>query len=92
MLSHFVETSCSPILKDSSCTTTDATSAQRRKQEDVISSIHTKDVELQQLFRESFLRAGRITHLVQLLGWHKSYLKVNNYIYIGMSVVLLWLI
>lgn len=32
--------------------------------------------ELQTLFKESFLRTGRVTHLMQVLAWHPSYLDL----------------
>lgn len=35
-----------------------------------------KDEEITELFREAFLRTGRVSHFVQLLGWHKCYLKL----------------
>ncbi|RLN37428.1 hypothetical protein BBJ28_00014079 [Nothophytophthora sp. Chile5] len=34
------------------------------------------DDELVTLLRESFLRTGRVTHFVQILAWHKSYLAL----------------
>lgn len=38
--------------------------------------VDNQDEELSALFRASFLRAGRVTHLQQLLGWHKDYLAL----------------
>ncbi|KAF4323524.1 hypothetical protein BBI17_002513 [Phytophthora kernoviae] len=35
-----------------------------------------EDEELLTLFRESFLRTGRVTHFVQILAWHRSYLAL----------------
>ncbi|KAH7463071.1 hypothetical protein KRP22_001682 [Phytophthora ramorum] len=34
------------------------------------------DVELLSLLQESFLRTGRVTHLMQILAWHRSYLEL----------------
>ncbi|DAZ94326.1 TPA: hypothetical protein N0F65_012129 [Lagenidium giganteum] len=34
------------------------------------------DEEVNELFRDAFLRTGRVSHLIQLVSWHKSYLKL----------------
>uniref|UniRef100_A0AAV1TFN7 Uncharacterized protein n=1 Tax=Peronospora matthiolae TaxID=2874970 RepID=A0AAV1TFN7_9STRA len=34
------------------------------------------DEALQSLFQDSFLRTGRVTHLMQILAWHRSYLEL----------------
>ncbi|KAF1316810.1 Sestrin-like protein, partial [Globisporangium splendens] len=37
---------------------------------------NNEDEELQVLFQRSFLMTGRVSHLIQLLAWHKSYLSL----------------
>lgn len=37
---------------------------------------NNEDEELQALFRKAFLLSGRVSHFVQLLAWHKSYLSL----------------
>ncbi|KAG7380725.1 Sestrin-1 [Phytophthora pseudosyringae] len=34
------------------------------------------DAELCALFQDAFLRTGRVTHLLQILAWHRSYLEL----------------
>ncbi|KAL3664061.1 hypothetical protein V7S43_010947 [Phytophthora oleae] len=36
----------------------------------------TEDDELCMLFQDAFLRTGRVTHLMQILAWHRSYLEL----------------
>ncbi|TMW58077.1 hypothetical protein Poli38472_013551 [Pythium oligandrum] len=36
----------------------------------------SSDEELDALFYNAFLRTGRVSHFIQLLGWHKSYLQL----------------
>jgi len=37
---------------------------------------NNEDEELNALFRRAFFRTGRVSHFVQLLAWHKSYLSL----------------
>ncbi|KAK1934495.1 Sestrin-1 [Phytophthora citrophthora] len=36
----------------------------------------SEDDELCMLFQDTFLRTGRVTHLMQILAWHRSYLEL----------------
>jgi sestrin 1/3 len=43
----------------------------------VVTSIAgNEDEELSALFQDEYLRTGRVNHYVQLLAWHKSYLRL----------------
>lgn len=44
--------------------------------EPVVSVGDEQREQLQTLFKESFLRTGRVTHLMQILAWHPSYLDL----------------
>ncbi|CAH0480610.1 unnamed protein product [Peronospora belbahrii] len=46
-------------------------------EDDALESVPRVDEEaLRSLFQDSFLRTGRVTHLMQILAWHPSYLKL----------------
>ncbi|KAL7690831.1 putative sestrin [Plasmopara halstedii] len=44
--------------------------------EDAIPCVDTDDDNLRTLFQQAFLRTGRVTHLTQILAWHRSYLAL----------------
>ncbi|CAI5723564.1 unnamed protein product [Peronospora effusa] len=46
-------------------------------EDNALESVRRVDDEtLHSLFQDSFLRTGRVTHLMQILAWHRSYLEL----------------